>query len=193
MTLGERIQSLRGKRTFLAFAKSTGVSHQTLFGVERGQSTKIDTLKRIAKACGVKDRDWADLLVLWIRTELGEEDFCRLEITPALGREDSRPKGEPTDVGQIILKEFFRLSNLDQAQLLKVMARPKVRACLPAINSVYDDPASVEGSVNLGSPEVIENIARRVQEGDILYSTISAPRGRIAPQARANSTPAKRR
>jgi len=175
--LAEKIQSLRGGDSYARFAQRTGVSVRTLHAVEHNQSVRLTTLKQIAHACRVSGDDWLSLLILWFRSEAGDADFVKLEIAPKFEKVNPLQKRDPDGVGQLLLSAFFSLNSHDQEQILKTMARAKVRACLPAINSLYEDREGThESSISPEFPELVENVSRRLQKGDIIYSNTRAPR-----------------
>jgi transcriptional regulator with XRE-family HTH domain len=131
MKLSDQIRALRGKTTFSRFAQKTMVNRQTLTELEDGSSVKLSTLKLIKESCGLGQRQWIDLLIGWVRAEIGEENYSLLNVTPAAlpWASGQRPKSEA-----LFLKIFSSLSTTDQAQILATMIREPVRSCLPALN-----------------------------------------------------------
>jgi transcriptional regulator with XRE-family HTH domain len=166
LTLSTKIKSLRAERNFVQFAKDTRVNRQTLKDLENGASVRVRTLKRIAEACRLRADEWTNLLVLWVRNELAEEN-ARLDIRPA--RSCKTIEGTP-DLGDCLLAVFFRLPNEDQIQLLKTIARHEVRACLPALNALWErEPPPLDQPLDHGIEEILEPFATKLQQGAIYH------------------------
>lgn len=133
-TLAERIRILRGNRTVVDFADATGVSRGALKDAEDGKSIRLCTLEKIARACSVDANGWISLLISWIRVEVGDKDFRKLDIRPAL------PDNSQAANFAATLELLFRqLSAAEQTEIFKAITRTPVRQCLPAINRLYEE------------------------------------------------------
>jgi len=180
LTLSTKIRALRGERNFVQFAKDCGVNRQTLKDLENGASVRVSTLKKIAKRCPLRDEEWTNLLVLWVRNELAEEN-ARLDIRPARSYKTIR---DTPDLGDCLLAVFFRLPNEDQIQLLKAIARREVRACLAALNVLWErKPPPLDQPLDHEFEEILEPFATKLQQGAIYHlSDKSAERTRKKPR-----------
>jgi len=126
----DAIRRVRGDMTFVDMAELTGVSRQTLMAMEAGLSTKLSTLRQIAKCCKLPDDQWEELLAAWVESELGPKDFVRLN-------QRLSPKIEKTgDMEKLLLTVFNRLKKSEkQAVMMAMMAKP-VRDLLPNLNEL---------------------------------------------------------
>jgi transcriptional regulator with XRE-family HTH domain len=131
MKLSDQIRALRGKTTFSRFAQKTMVNRQTLTELEDGSSVKLSTLQLIAEKCNLGQREWINLLIGWIRAEIGEPNFSLLNVSPSTLNWAVQQKS-----GRAVLcsKAFASLSDEDQRQILATMVRKPVLSCLPALN-----------------------------------------------------------
>ena len=128
--LSDQIRALRRNTTFLEFSQKTKVNRQTLTELEAGGSVKLSTLEAISDACGLRRSEWIDLLIGWIRAEIGEEKFSLLKVTPATLPWASGQKPTP----EVLFSEIFiSLSSKEQLEILLTMIRKPVLSCLPAL------------------------------------------------------------
>jgi hypothetical protein len=99
--------------------------------MEAGLPTKLSTLRQIAKRCKLPDDQWEELLAAWVESELGPEDFARLNKRLS-------PKFEKVgDVEKLLLTVFNRLKKSEkQAVMMTMMAKP-VRDMLPSLNELF--------------------------------------------------------
>src|SRR5690242_8838935 len=113
LTLAERVRAIRGKRNFVKFAAATGVNRQTLKDIEDGKSVQMETLKRIAASCSVDPATWDAWLIAWVHLQLGQDEFRKLDIRPAL---DGPDYYTPKPVFRAMLEQLFReLNGREQA------------------------------------------------------------------------------
>ena len=116
--------------TFVAMAKRTGVSRQTLMAMETGLPTKLSTLRQIAQRCRLSDDQWEELLTAWVVSELGPQDFARLN-------QRLSPKFEkPGEEGKMLLTMFNRLTKLEKQSIMMAVAAKPVRDLLPGLNQL---------------------------------------------------------
>ena len=101
-----------------------------------GESVKLSSLRKIAKACNLSEPDYLRLVIAWIRLEIGDKDFRRLSIQIAPNLKDASVLKEQNDAE--VLRLFHLLADSDQNQIVKAMQRNKVLNCLPSINSMWD-------------------------------------------------------
>lgn len=140
--LSAKLATLKRARKTKEIIAAAGVSRQTFRKIELGESVKLSTLKEIALALGVTSDspEWLELVVAWIKTEVGH-DSRKLWIE-ARDSNVLRESGESDTARAMML--FSELTAADRVEIIKAMQRPEVRACLPAINSVWEklDPNS---------------------------------------------------
>lgn len=183
LTLAEHIKSLRGNRNYVQFAKDTGSNRQTLKDIEDGKSVLIETVKQIADACGVDSGQWLSILIAWIRLQIGDEEFAKLDIRPAIsGSPDSKEsQPAPNDFGRVLEFLFRQLHSHEQVEIFKAITRPAVRECLPAINSIFENSV-LKNSVFekfggrcafchpshplIDKPEKLNSVLQRLKNGD---------------------------
>lgn len=173
-TLAERIRALRGNRTVVEFAAATGVSRGALVDAESGQSIRISTLKRIASACGIDSGGWISLLISWIRVEVGEEDFCKLDVRPVMPGvvDDGHGEGRP-ELGEVIVFLFRQLSSREQVEIFKALTTPPIREGLSDISRLlikhghfHNAEVCQPSHPMINTPEKVQKVLRKLQEGD---------------------------
>lgn len=175
-TLAEKITELRGSRTYVEFAVFTGVNRQTLRDVEMGAPIRLDTLRQIAKACDVSGEAWVDLLILWVRSAVGEEEFRRLDIRPASGGEGGG------DVRSTLLRLFGSAPAVHQNLVLKALSVPKIMDCVASVTNLFSPGTS--GQQDKGdSPGLMKRMITGVS--NLLPSSQPAPKKRTGRQARS--------
>lgn len=170
-TLAETITGLRGSRTYVEFAVFTGVNRQTLRDVEMGAPIRLDTLRQIAKACDVAGDAWVELLILWIRSAVGEEEFRRLDIRPA--SEAGVTEGG-SDVRSTLLRLFGTAPAVHQSLVLQALSAPKIMDCLASVTSLFSSG---------DSPSLMQRMITGV--GNMLPSSQPAPKKRAGRKARS--------
>jgi transcriptional regulator with XRE-family HTH domain len=144
-TLSEKIRLLRGGRSVLAFSRLTGVRRKTLSDAENGQRVWLASLKKIAKATKVGQREWADLLTCWVCRELGDQADL-VQVKSALHVDHLIPRGSQADVGGLLSNLFAMHANENQCEILKALARPEVLQGIGALNRIW------EASSNASTP-----------------------------------------
>lgn len=134
--LSAKLAGLKSGRKTTEVLEFVKVSRQTFRRIERGESVKLSTLKAIATAFKVTDTEWLDLLVAWLKTEAGY-DARKLWIEP---KDSSVSALRDIDAGQVARATmlFSELTHADRIEITKAMQRSEVRACLPAINRVWE-------------------------------------------------------
>ena len=116
-------------------AERTGLSLRTINYLELGQPVKLGTLRKLAEACGVKNAEWLDLIVSWLRQEAGD-DSQSVWIEPK-DTTSALKDGEESQVAKA-MQLFSQLNPHDRQEIIRAMERPEVRACLPSINRVWE-------------------------------------------------------
>ena len=88
MTLGERIASLRGRRSQVSLAAAAGIDAATLNRIERGRikNPQETTLKAIARALGVTLRDITNPDAKVVHGVQGPQVFTASELPGELGQ-----------------------------------------------------------------------------------------------------------
>ena len=134
-TLAERITELRGSRNYVEFAELTGVNRQTLRDVELGNPPRIVTLREIAKACHLGEGAWVDLLILWIRSTIGEDEFRKLDVR-------INPKtiagSRQREIAFLLAGLFDNLTIGQKVMLLKALMQPEILRCVFEITKLYE-------------------------------------------------------
>jgi hypothetical protein len=95
----------------------------------------LSTLSLIAKKCEVSPGQWIELLIGWIRAEIGEENFSLLNVKPATlpWASGAKPKAEA-----LFSELFASLSSHDQRQIIVAMIRKPVLSGLPGLNRAVE-------------------------------------------------------
>ena len=154
--LAEIVRSLRGSDNYVKFARRTKVNRQTLTELEQGESVRIETLQRIAVAYKLDDRQWAEMLIAWIRCALGEKEYAKLDVRPAPTKLVVK---ELQAEDELYIKLFHRLGNIEKSNILKAMMRQEVRSCLPAINEVWERGMDLDKVLTHEVPQDWEDVA----------------------------------
>jgi hypothetical protein len=131
--LGNHIRHLRGDSSQIAFAQKTNLSLRTICKLEAGESARLETLLRISKACGLEDGERLELIVSWLKLELGD-DFSKLIVqpkTPGMLRDADNLPGKI----QVKLRD---VSKKHQEQIHLALQRPEVLRCLENLNDLYE-------------------------------------------------------
>jgi transcriptional regulator with XRE-family HTH domain len=170
-TLAETITGLRGSRTYVEFAVFTGVNRQTLRDVEMGAPIRLDTLRQIAKACDVSGDAWVELLILWIRSAVGEEEFQKLDVRAAAQGSDMRSR---------LLEMFGSVSHTHQSLIMKALAVPQIMDCVASVTNLFDGG---------NSPGLLQRMVTGV--GNLLPSSQPAAKKRAARKS-SRRKPAKK-
>ncbi len=132
--LNEFIRDLRGKDSYLEFSRRTGVNRITLMQAETGERIRLSTLQTLAENLKLEKGRFTEMLIAWIRAEIGDDNSALLEIRPANeGLSEISNQGE-----KLAMCCFNRLAPSEKAEVLKAMMRREVLACLPPINRLYD-------------------------------------------------------
>jgi|SRR5579883_967230 len=153
------IKRLRARENYVKFAQRTGVNRQTLTELEQGIPVRLETLRRIAKGCKLDERQWAELLIAWLRVTMGEKEFANLDVraapSPAVVK-------DLMAADELFLRLFHRLGNTEKADILKAMMRREVRACLTAINAVWERGQDLDRVVEREAPSNWEEVANQI-------------------------------
>ncbi len=139
--LSNKVKALRGKMSAEEAGQKCGLSRESFYRVERGGSVKFESLRDIATGLHATESDWLEMIVAWLKYQIGE-DAQKLWIEPRVGG-SKLSDGATNQVGRAMLL-FTDLNPADRVEITKAMERPEVRACLPAINSVWEkfDPSN---------------------------------------------------
>lgn len=132
--LGNKIKSLRADQPQVEFAKRAGLSLRTICKLEAGEPVRLETVQQLAKACRLSEEDRLDLIVSWLKIEVGE-DFHKLLVgvkdQPSAVRETEHLPAKIQMLIQDIPRKF-------QEQIYLALQRPEVLRCVPALNDLYD-------------------------------------------------------
>lgn len=72
-SLGAKLRFLRGKRRANEIAGRTGLSRESVYRIERGDSVKLGTVKELAGALEATRAEKLDLLIAWTKQTLGDD------------------------------------------------------------------------------------------------------------------------
>jgi transcriptional regulator with XRE-family HTH domain len=157
--LAEIIRGWRGTDNYVKFSKRAGINRQTLKELEEGISVKLETLQRIAKNCKLSEAEWTDMLIAWIRTEIGEAQFNKVDIRPAPSAATVK---KLKAANELFLSRFHRLTNAGKAQILKAMMRTEVMSCLPPINAVWERGQDLNQVLEHEAPQTWQDLADEI-------------------------------
>lgn len=135
--LGEHLREFRERAQLTQEQlanRSKGVARTTVSAIELGVSVKLDTVRLLADALELNEADWTTLLIDWLRLELGAE-FQKLDIR----LRDSEELREADTPGSRLQRLLLDLSPRTQAEILKAIEHPEVRAAIPALNRIAED------------------------------------------------------
>lgn len=140
--LANIISALRGDQTGEQMAAKVGTSRETILRILRGDTVKLDTLKAIAHAYNLNQTEWLELLVAWIRAEIGTDaQYLTFSPSPTQTKFSSRFRNAAKPLQALLLESFNRLTVHDQKEVIAAIARPEVIRSVQSLNQMY---ASVE-------------------------------------------------
>lgn len=131
--LSNKIGILKGSRTSAEIVKNADVSRETFRKIERGESVKLSTIKKIADYLEASPEQWSQLVIAWIKLEIGPEDARHIQLS-----HESNVINDKAADSEQILQLAKQLDTSDRRQIILAMTRPEVRRSLPAINALYD-------------------------------------------------------
>lgn len=134
--LSAKITALKGSRKTSDLLAGTEISRGSFRALELGKSVKLSTLREIAALLGADEAQWIDLLVAWLKHEAGGDEE-KLWIEPKAASTSVLHGVEESQVARAMML-FKNLNAADRMEITKAMKRAEVRACLPAINSVWE-------------------------------------------------------
>lgn len=134
--LSNKLAALKGKHTTAEIVEKLGISRETFRRIERGDSVKLSTLKEIANVLGVKDEDWIELIIAWIKLEIGQ-DAQKMWIEPKEQKASKLHDAQESAQAKAMML-FNQLNSEDRHQIILAMERPEIRRSLPALNKLYD-------------------------------------------------------
>lgn len=130
--LAYTIGKLKGDRTSTEIVKRAGVSRETFRKIELGESVKLSTIKKIADFLGASQDQWWQLVISWIKLEIGAEASRHIHISHS-----ATPTSHKDADCEQILEMVRQLDAHDRKQITLAMARPAVIRTLPALNALY--------------------------------------------------------
>ncbi len=140
--LSNKIKSLRGTLSAEDAGEKCGLSRESFYRMERGGTVKIDTLRDIAKGFKLSEDEWLDLLAAWLKMQAGDDG---LKLFIERKGHSTKSKGSDSEIATAMTL-FTNLTPDERQEILNAMRRPEVRACLPAINSVWDKLKPARGN-----------------------------------------------
>ena len=132
--LGNRIKSIRASEAQLGFAERSGLSLRTICKLEAGENVRLATIRQIAEALNLIEVDRLELIVLWLKLELGE-DFRKLNVEPKSGHSSLKDSDHLLGKIQVLMNDLPRKY---QEQILLAVQRPEILRCLQSLNDLYD-------------------------------------------------------
>jgi hypothetical protein len=133
--LGNKVKALRGDQPQQAFALKVGLSLRTVCKLEAGEGVSLETVRQLAKALRLADATRLELMVCWLKLQLGE-DFGRLVIQVKEGPQELQ---ESNDLPAQIQVAVIDLPHKLQEQLHLMLKRPEILGCLASLNALYDE------------------------------------------------------
>lgn len=135
--LGHKVKLLREERklTGKAAASKTGISRESILRIESGDNVKLDTLRQIATGYKVSKSQWNELLICWLKLELGPDSKNLIIETREDGPSTLHDSTASLTAEAMML--FTDLTTRDREQIVLTMKRKRVMACLPHINDAY--------------------------------------------------------
>jgi len=165
--LSNKIQSILGDMKAVAAGKLCDLSRESFYRIERGESVGYETLLKIKKGFKLNQNDWLELLVAWLKQEAGADAPYLIiqarEVSPSMLRDN-----EASQVAKAMML-FTDLNLADRQEVTHAMQRPEVRACLPAINSLYEKlgtsgtPAPINSKTTADAIHLVNLLSRTLQ------------------------------
>lgn len=132
--LGNKIAHLRGSLSLKEFADKAGLSWSLIAKLEKGQVPRLATVQLIAQKLKLKEADRTDLVLAWIKAELGPE-AKHFWIDPKKPAELLKDKENiPHQVAGLV----SALPTQMQAEILNALQRPEVLKSVKHLNELYD-------------------------------------------------------
>lgn len=103
---------LKGKRTSAEVVEGAKISRETFGKIQRGDTVKLTTLKSIAVFLGASRQQWLELVIAWIKEEIGDEAKY-LQIHPL-----SAPRVEGSEDASKINELLASFSESDRHQIV---------------------------------------------------------------------------
>jgi len=140
------IRRLKGRRSTAEVVRGAGVSRETFRKIERGQTVKLDTLKAIADSLNVSNEAWRQLVIGWIKAEIGQH-ACGISFALTSEAHEASPRYlSPAESG--LLQQLEHLNQDEKIEANKALQRKEVIAFLPAINELIDRTAGESSRAN---------------------------------------------
>ncbi|HEU5123927.1 MAG TPA: hypothetical protein VFW05_07675 [Verrucomicrobiae bacterium] len=133
--LSAKLSDFKGQRKTSDIIAAAGISRETFRKIERGQPTRLDTLRQISQAMKLSEDQWMELMIAWIKSQLGDQS-SKLEIRPL--SESSVLKNRARNPVDDVMMLFTNLNAAERIDIIKAMQRKEVRACLPGINRIWE-------------------------------------------------------
>ena len=132
--LGRKLGVGGGTLTLEDFADAAGVSLAGVANIENGKKVRLDTVLTIAKNLKLSDDETTDLILGWIRLQLGEHAkrfwIDTKKKSDVLKDEDNLPAQ--------IMELVSNLPTRHQKELLKALQRPPVISGIAHLNDLHD-------------------------------------------------------
>jgi transcriptional regulator with XRE-family HTH domain len=131
--LGNKIRRIRGTVSQAEFADRAGLSLRTISKLEAGDSVRLDTVRRIAATCDLSDADRLELVISWIKLEIGD-DYFKMIVEPKAAA--AVVKDSESLVGKI-QRRLQDVPSKYQEQIYLMLERPEILRCLEHLNDLY--------------------------------------------------------
>jgi hypothetical protein len=133
--LSAKIEELRGRMSISDFIRKASVSRETYRKIQIGKPVKLSTIQQVSKAFNLNKAHWHDIMVAWLKTEIGPDEAQHLWIERKAG--SKLQEGKPDESARVMML-FSGLTHNERQEIIKAMERKEVRNCLPAINRSWE-------------------------------------------------------
>jgi transcriptional regulator with XRE-family HTH domain len=132
--LGNKIKTLRKGDTLKEFAERVGLSWSMIAKIEKGDNPSKETVSTIAHRLKLSQADYADLLRIWVKAQLGD-DAKLLWIDP---KKESELIHESNNIPLQIQTLAANLPDRLQHQVLLALQRPEIIRSIEHLNNLHD-------------------------------------------------------
>jgi transcriptional regulator with XRE-family HTH domain len=133
--LGLKLRQIREEKklTQLDVSKRTGLSLSSIAGMESGKKLKRASIVRIAEKLRVTPDVRTELLLLWLRADMGDKDFALVNPMPS-----APPRPAPSSPAHRLMDAASQLTPSLVEEFILACHRPAVCAGVVALNKLHD-------------------------------------------------------
>jgi DNA-binding XRE family transcriptional regulator len=135
--LANKVRALRDGigQSQQVFAKTVGLSLRTITKIEAGIKPRRSNIIRLAEKLHLKPAERMEMLLLWLKSEVGYLDYEMINPQPILPSPKSKDREAPL---ARLLKLAPRLAAAQQEQLALACERPMVLASVATLNELHE-------------------------------------------------------